>query len=124
MTAPASLMEDMQQLEQALLHQDFQHKPAELERLLAADFMEVSPQGSQTTRSEVLQWLLQKNPEDRWLFTDWQVNEVTPGLRVVRYHAVRCVPASASKGARHLSLWRQHAEGHWQLWFHQSTKVA
>ncbi|HTQ99183.1 MAG TPA: hypothetical protein VMH83_04300, partial [Candidatus Acidoferrum sp.] len=94
------LLAQMQQLEAALLHTDFRDDPAALEAMLAADFQEVSPLGSKTDRADVMQWLLQKDPAQRWQFSDWQVDEPAIGLRIVRYHAVRTLPASASKGAR------------------------
>ena len=114
---------DMPQLEQQLLHSDFRSQPSALEALLAPDFTEVTPVGTIASRSDVIAWLLQKDPAERWQFSDWQLSELADDVRMLRYHAVRCVPASASKGARHVSLWRFDAAGQrWQLSFHQSTK--
>jgi hypothetical protein len=119
----ASLLADMQQLELSLLHTDFRADPAALEDLLAADFVEVAPSGHITSRAEVIDWLLQKDAADRWQLSEFHAAELAKDVRMVRYHAVRSVPASASKGARHVSLWRFNAAGqHWQLCFHQSTK--
>lgn len=114
---------DMPQLEQQLLHTDFTAQPAVLEALLAPDFTEVAPTGAVASRSEVIAWLLQKSPHERWQFSDWHMQELAADVRMLRYHAVRCVPASTSKGARHVSLWRFNAaQQSWQLFFHQSTK--
>lgn len=119
----AHLLADMQPLELALLHTDFRSDPAALERLLAADFVEVAPSGQLTSRAEVIRWLLQKDPSDRWQLSECHTAELAAGVRMVRYHAVRSVPASTSQGAQHVSLWRYDNAGQsWQLFFHQSTK--
>lgn len=119
----STLLTAMQQLELRLLHTDFRHDPAALEQLLAQDFVEVAPTGQTTSRAEVVRWLLQKDPDQRWQLSDWQLSELAADVRLVRYHAVRIVPASTSKGASHVSLWRlDSASRCWQLHFHQSTK--
>ncbi len=116
-------LSDMPQLEQQLLHTDFTAQPAALEALLATDFTEVAPTGTVTSRSEVIAWLLHKSPDERWRFSDWQVHELAADVRMLTYHAVRYLPASSSKGARHISLWRFNStQQSWQLFFHQSTK--
>ncbi len=114
---------DMPQLEQQLLHTDFRASPEALDALLAPEFSEVAPTGAVASRSDVIAWLLQKDPAERWQFSDWQLSELAADVRMLRYHAVRIVPASSSKGARHVSLWRfDAARQRWQLSFHQSTK--
>jgi hypothetical protein len=115
----------MQSLETHLLHTDFHNDSAAIEALLADDFQEVSPLGAVTSRAEVVQWLLQKDSSQRWQFSDWQLTELAPIVRLVRYHAVRVVPASQSKGALHCSVWSYDAaEQCWRLRFHQSSKVS
>lgn len=123
MTPGSDMLTLMQQLELQLLHTDFRNNTAALEQLLGPDFVEVAPSGHPTSRAEVIHWLLQKDPADRWQLSDWHVSELAADVRLVRYHAVRSVPASASKGASHVSLWRlDRATERWQLHFHQSTK--
>jgi hypothetical protein len=118
-------LQTMQALETALLHDDHTHDVAALERLLASEFIEVNSFGGETSRSEVLQWLLQKDPAARWQLSEFAVQELAEGLCLVRYHAQQIAPQrSASKGARHVSLWGLSAELKcWQLRFHQATKV-
>lgn len=121
---PDAELHMMQQLEQTLLQTDFRQDPQQLDDLLTDDFREVSPVGTRANRAEVMQWLLQKDPAQRWQLSQWQLDEPAAGVRVLRYHAVRTVPVSTSKGALHVSIWHWHSGlGHWQLWFHQSTKV-
>jgi hypothetical protein len=122
--ATDSQLAQMQQLEAQLLHTDFHKTPQQLELLLAEDFQEVSPTGSISTRAQVISWLLQKDPAHRWQFSEWQLSEPAPAVRLLRYHAMQCVPASPGKGARHVSLWCFNDKQHgWQLRFHQSSKV-
>jgi hypothetical protein len=119
-----SMLEVMKQLEQTLLHDDHHAHPAKLEQLLAPEFQEVSPRGTVSSRQDVVQWLLQKDPALRWQWRDWLVQELAPQVRLVRYHAQQCEPPSQSKGSVHSSLWRyDHALQCWRLAFHQSTKV-
>jgi hypothetical protein len=123
MTTDSALLTAMQQLELRLLHTDFRTNTAALEQLLAQDFVEVAPNGRVTSREDVIRWLLQKDPADRWELSDWHVSELAADVRLVRYHAVRSIPASTSKGASHVSLWRfDSASQCWLLHFHQSTK--
>lgn len=122
--AHRAMLRQMQILEDRLLHTDFSNDAASLELLLAEDFEEVSPQGVVTPRAAVLQWLMQKNPAQRWRFSNWQFSELAPAVRCLRYHAVRIVPASQSTGAQHCSLWVfDDALQCWRMHFHQSTKV-
>ena len=123
-TAAANLLVPVQQLEQQLLHNDFRSDPHLLDALLAEDFQEVSPLGQISTRAQVIGWLLQKDPLHRWQFSAWHCSELAPSVRLLRYHAVQCVPPSQSKGALHMSLWcYNHSQQCWQLRFHQSSKV-
>lgn len=119
------LVQAMQALEDALLHTGHAQNPAALEQVLAPEFVEVNAMGGETSRSEVLRWLLQKDPTARWQFSEVVVQELAKDLRLVRYHAHQIAPQrSTSKGARHVSLWAYStALQCWQLRFHQATKV-
>ncbi len=122
---PDNLLAAMQQLEQQLLHTDFSQARQQLDSLLATDFQEVSAAGQVTTRQQVINWLLQKDPTHRWQFSQWQLSELSPAVRLLRYHAVQSVPPSHSKGALHVSLWCFSSEQQaWQLRFHQSSKAS
>jgi hypothetical protein len=116
----------MQACEEALLHTDFSRDPPALERMLTADFEEISSSGRLSDRQAVAQWLLHKDPAARWHLQELAVTELTPVLRLVRYHAKQILPvASAGSGALHSSLWRFSASAQcWQLQFHQATKLS
>lgn len=127
MTAAEStqaMLQQMQTLELRLLHTDFRNDASALEAMLADDFHEVSPRGQLTSRAEVVQWLLRKEPTHRWQCTDWHVTELAASVRLVRYHAVQVIPPSRSRGAVHCSLWSyDEALRDWRLRFHQSCKL-
>lgn len=117
--------EEMQACEEALLHTDFSSKVAALEKMLTADFTEVSSSGVISTRQVVVNWLLGKDAAARWRFNTLSVTELTADLRLVLYHAQQIAPVpSTSKGALHSSLWCYNgALQCWQLRFHQATKI-
>jgi hypothetical protein len=120
-----SMLKEMQTLETRLLHGEYTHDCEALERLLAEEFEEVTPQGQLTSRAGVLQWLRQKDPAHRWQFNDWQVTELAAAVRLVRYHAVQVIPLSRSRGAMHCSLWVHDSRTQcWRLRFHQSSRMA
>lgn len=121
----AGLVLEMQALEERLLHVDHAKDRAALERMLAPAFTEVNAAGGETSRDEVLRWLLAKDPAARWQLTGLDVQQLAGDLRMVRYHALQVAPQrSGSKGARHVSLWRFDSTLQaWQLVFHQATRV-
>jgi hypothetical protein len=125
MSASSPLQDEMLSQELQLLHSDHRADPPALERLLAAGFVEVNPAGGRSSRAEVVQWLLQKEPAARWQLQDLEVQSLADGVRLVTYHALQVAPQrSSSKGARHVSLWCFSPVQHcWQLQFHQSSKV-
>jgi hypothetical protein len=120
----ADLGHAMQSLELSLLHTDFSTDPERLERLLAADFREVNNFGRVSSREAVRQWLLEKNPADRWEIAPFEVQVLSPTLRLATYHARQMQPPRPdSKGSLHVSLWRlDTSAGDWQLIFHQATR--
>jgi len=117
--------QEMQALEEYLLHTAHQQYPAALESMLTPDFAEVSGSGQRSGREEVLQWLMQKDPLARWQLQAIQVRELGVLHRWVHYHAKQTAPVlSPGPGAWHSSLWyRQTPDSPWQLQFHQATKV-
>jgi hypothetical protein len=116
--------EEMLALELWLLHTDHRTDPAALELRLAPGFEEVAASGHRADRASVLAWLLDKYPALRWELNELTVSDAGDGLRLVRYHARQVVPERPqSKGAWHSSFWKRDASGHWQLWFHQATRL-
>lgn len=115
----------MRACEETLLHSNFTAAPDLLDGMLTADFIEVASNGRVTPRADVLRWLLHKDPDARWQLCNVHVTELSEELRLVRYHAQQVLPRpSAGKGALHCSLWSFNAAlQHWQLRFHQATRI-
>lgn len=120
-----NLRDSLQTQELALLHEDWRSRAAELERLLAPDFIEVAGNGRVTSREQVLAWLLAKDPAARWACDQWQLHDYGAELCLLRYHARQVAPVpSAGQGAWHASLWGvDTALGYWRLRYHQASKI-
>ena len=112
------------QLEQKLLHTDWQQTPDLLESLLAPEFEEIGSYGECSSRAEVLDWLLNKNPSEQWLLDNFRIKRLSNILVLAIYHAKKKTTQNInSNGSIRSSIWRQD-ENHWTLVFHQATKKA
>ena len=120
-----NLPEHIRILEELLLHQDFSSSPDALEAMLGDEFREINPAGNIVSRAEVIAWLLEKNPADRWEFNEFEVRQLAEDLVLATYHARKILPEnSTSDGAMHCSIWQETGPGKtWKLMFHQSTRV-
>jgi hypothetical protein len=122
--ASLNISEQIRNLEESLLHQDFSSIPEALEAMICDDFREVDPKGRECSREDVISWLLQKDPTMRWEFSEFTVNQLTDNSVLATYLARQILPESSSSGSRHSSIWRAtNPEKTWQLIFHQSTKI-
>ena len=121
-----NLPEHIRILEELLLHQDFSNSPEQLESMLGEDFREIDPGGREVGRDAVIQWILGKNPAARWEFAGFEVRQLAEDVVQATYLARQIHPQKkTSAGAMHCSLWRENGPGkHWQLIFHQTTKIA
>ena len=119
------LANEIQALEESLLHTDFRHKPQLLDDLLCVDFEEIGPTGSRSNRQAVVAWLLNKDTDARWQFEDFKIRELSNTLVLACYRAQQIKPEpSTSKGSIRTSIWKRSADsGHWQMVFHQATKI-
>lgn len=119
------LQEYIRVLEDRLLHGDHSVHPEGLQALLGDKFREINPDGRVVSRDDVITWLLEKDPSYRWEFSDFEIQELGPGLVLASYRAKQVVPKKrGSKGARHCSLWHKQAGREtWQMAYHQSTRV-
>lgn len=119
-----AITDQIKRLELQLLHSDSTVLPSLLAMLLAKEFEEIGGHGGVATRQDVVDWLLNKNPEDRWLLTDFRVKELSADLVLAIYHAEKIAGQrnTASKGSVRSSIWRRNTQG-WQMVFHQATKI-
>ena len=118
--------QEMLALEEALLHTRHTDNQNALEAMLAGDFWEVSANGRRSSRAQVLQWLLHKDPEARWQLQNIKVKELGDACRLVQYHARQIAPVpSSGQGAWHSSVWcRENPHSPWRLAFHQATRLS
>jgi hypothetical protein len=118
------LVDQIKQLELKLLHTDMKATPSLLDTLLAQEFEEIGSNGHVSTRQEVVDWLLNKDPNDRWSLTDFRVKELSPDFVLAIYHARKISDHDgASKGSIRSSIWKY--DGHrWKMVFHQASKLS
>ncbi len=122
--ASLNISEQIRNLEELLLHQDFSSSPEALEAMICDDFREIDPKGRECSRDDVISWLLQKDPTIRWKFSEFTVNQLTENVVLATYHAKQILPESSSSGSKHCSIWQAtNPSNTWQLFFHQSTKI-
>ena len=118
------ITDKIKRLELKLLHSDIKVLPSLLEVLLAKEFEEIGSNGAVSRRQEVVDWLLNKSPEDRWAITDFRVKELSTDLVLAIYHAEKIAGQKniVSKGSVRSSIWRRNTQG-WQMVFHQASKI-
>jgi hypothetical protein len=119
-----AITDQIRRLEFKLLHSDMKIMPSLLDTLLAKEFEEIGGNGAVNSRQEVVGWLLNKNPQDRWLLTDFKVRELSTDLVLAIYYAKKVMGQenSVSKGSTRSSIWKRNTQG-WQMVFHQASKI-
>ncbi len=118
-----NIVDQIQQLELKLLHMDMHNNPICLDEFLGQEFIEVAGNGHISSRQEVVDWLLNKDPNDRWSLTSFSVKALSPDLVLAIYHARKISHhASASKGSTRSSIWK-HDGKYWKMVFHQASKL-
>lgn len=83
----SQLAEQIQELEETLLHSDMQENPTLINELLAETFEEIGYSGGVTSRQAVVDWLLNKNKNDRWLLSDFKVSVLSADIVLAIYRA-------------------------------------
>ncbi len=119
-----AITDQIRRLEFKLLHSDMKVRPSLLDVLLAEEFEEIGGHGAVSSRQEVVGWLLNKNPQDRWSLTDFRVRELSIDLVLAIYRAEKIVEKKniVSKGSIRSSIWKHNTQG-WQMVFHQASKI-
>ncbi len=116
------LTKQIQTLEEKLLHSDMQENPFLLDELLAQSFEEIGNTGNITSRQAVVEWLMNKNKNDRWLLTNFRINELSTDIVLAIYQArkVKSSNITAAVSTRS-SVWKRYGS-HWKMVFHQASK--
>ena len=105
-------------LELRLLDPAVRANPAEVERLLDAEFREIAPSGATWGRDAVVA-ALALDPGTPARARDVSATVVAEGVVLVTY----VVRGPDGRESLRSSLWRRHADG-WRVLFHQGTPVA
>ena len=113
------MKETLIRLECSLLEKDTRSSRAQLNALIADDFLEFGSSGQSFGKAEVLAWLPEEN-NIQYTATDFILRELAPDLGQLLYKAV----FRDSKGKCHYSLrcslWKK-THANWQMIFHQGT---
>ncbi len=117
----------MSVLEELEAHEPIFHRPewgttrADFDRMMAADFFEISASGKQFTRAFVLDLLEERHrtPQVETLEASaFEVREIAPGLYLLHYNLLQ-----GERKTRRTTVWRR-VEGDWEIVFHQGTVAA
>ena len=116
----AALQEVLRALEERLLQADARQSAAELDALLADDFLEFGSSGRIYDKPQVIAALPHEAPTTISL-TDFRTRVLTPNVVLVTYQALRSGSTeSAAAYSLRSSLW-QLMDGRWRIVFHQGT---
>ncbi|HEY5307170.1 MAG TPA: DUF4440 domain-containing protein [Casimicrobiaceae bacterium] len=123
MNADSSLCACILDLELRLLCRNVRRSLAELEQLLADDFLEFGSSGAIYRKSDVID-ALRREPIDARSLTDFRLVALARDVVLATYREAR-QPVDGTRPAHSLrsSVWR-HNLGQWQLFFHQGTPCA
>jgi len=117
-----TITEQIKQLEEKLLHSDVIANRSIFDELLADDFEEIASNGRISSRQQVVEWLVNKDKNIRWMLLDFKVRQLTPDLVLAVYRAKKSDGDHASNGSLRSSLWKRN-DSHWQMTFHQASKI-
>lgn len=111
----------LHELELELLQPRVRRSPELLSFLLAADFREFGGSGRVYTRDEIIEALQTEVPA-QILISEFRVQSVGADAALVTYRATRNTPDGPPAISMRSSLWVVR-DGHWQMLFHQGTRV-
>lgn len=118
------LLSTITPLEVELHHPGVRCDSARLQQLLHADFHEVGRSGRPYDRSTVLRFLSEQASPPPVVSSDFAVRELAPGVALLTYRSAHRRPdGSLEHHTLRSSVW-MHADGRWQLRYHQGTPAA
>jgi len=117
-----TLEDRIRALEARLLEPEVRASPAELERLLADDFLEFGSSGRVYGRRDVIDALPGRS-EARFTLEELRVRPLGPGVVLATYRLLRAAtPPEAARSSLRSSIWRREGK-RWRLAFHQGTPI-
>jgi hypothetical protein len=122
MNADESTAHLIARLEERLLQPEIRRSRTELQRLLAAEFVEFGSDGKAHDRDSIIEELALESEVDISI-TNFQATALAPNVVLAKYRAV--ARKSTDAPGRHslrCSIWKLR-DGEWQMVFHQGTPV-
>lgn len=109
-------------LEERLLHADMREDPSLLDELLSENFEEIGSSGAINSRLAVVNWLVNKNKNDRWMLSDFRVSVLSTEIVLAIYQAQRITDNdSVACATIRSSIWKRHGRS-WKMMFHQASR--
>jgi hypothetical protein len=120
MNADVSVGQQLRKLEEQLLQSEVRKSAADLDALLANEFVEFGSSGRVFDRRQIIESLRTESPVRRSLL-DFKTLPLAPGMVLATYRAVRHgVPGEQPTYSLRSSVWKL-IDGQWQTVFHQGT---
>lgn len=111
------------ELETSLHKKEIRKSPEAVAALLADDFIEFGSSGRIFNKAAIIEALNTEVIDQQVTVEDFQMRELGTGIALVTH--IACKPARNGPSvirALRSSLWR-HANGRWQMIFHQGTRI-
>ena len=112
----------LQALEESLLTSAVRRNRAKMSALLAEGFREFGASGRVFSKAEVIDMLQAETPASLSL-DSFEAQQISPQAILVTYRETKEAAGSAPTISLRSSLWIFRGE-HWQMLFHQGTKIA
>jgi hypothetical protein len=117
-----TLRKELRQREEALLDPDVRRNRAQVESLLAEDFLEFGSSGRVWTRDQIFD-LLATEAYSRFIIEDFKCALLSEDAALLTYRAVGMDAESGDRTASlRSSIWTGKS-GTWRLRFHQGTRI-
>lgn len=120
-----TLTAHIREIEERLLQPQYRESAAELDRVLADDFVEFGASGRTWTKSQVIADLTTSDstPDVYRFATDFRTKILADGLVLATYRCVRSTPGAEDAFSWRSSIWRDTGDM-WHMVFHQGTPSA
>lgn len=116
-----NLHQKIKALEEMLLQKEVRSNQTILKELLAEDFQELGSNGCLYSRKDVIDWLANSENNTGWSLNDFRIKILSADL-VLAIYKTKDPQIDSSKGSVRSSIWKRHGV-HWQMAFHQGTKI-
>jgi hypothetical protein len=121
MNADESTAHLIARLEERLLQPEIRRSRTELQRLLAAEFVEFGSDGQPCDRASIIRELEHESAVSISM-EDFRASQLAPGLVLATYIAIARDSIGGQRRSLRSSIWRSTDTG-WQMIFHQGTPV-